>query len=211
MADAVQDVHIGINCSEPILIYDDEDKAQEYKYDRTIGGDIFLFDDDDNAVGEVGKMWLYILNGNRAKRAKDDVKDWCKKFSVDMYDYIKSVYQEGKIKREYCINTRSNNILIFHWLEIYKEYRKCGYGEKIVQAVLARFGENCGAILVHPHPLQYSEQAEQSKKRSDWMKKMKFTEFKNIEEKEAFKKVTGFWKRMGFKKIPRSDIYYYVG
>jgi GNAT superfamily N-acetyltransferase len=204
------DTHIEINCSEPIIIHDDEDKAQEYLYDRTIEGKIYLFDDDEEVVGEVGKMWLYILNGNQADCANDDIKDWCEEHSNDMYDYIKPVYKDGKIKKEYVINKRSNNILIFHWLEIYKDFRKCGYGEKIVQSVLKRFGENCGAILVHPHPLQYSKQAEQSKKRSEWMKKMKFTEFKNVEEKEAFKKVTGFWKRMGFKKIPRSDIYYYV-
>lgn len=213
MADVIDmdDCHIEISCQEPIFIYEDEDQAQEYLYDRTINGEVWLYDDEDEAVGQVGKICLYILDGNRASMARDDIAEWCEEHSGDMFDYVRPVYRDGKIKKEFCINRRNNNILVFHWLEIYKEYRKLGLGDKIVKAVLRRYGDNCGAIVVHPYPLQYSQTAVQSKKRSEWMKKMKFSEFKSVDEKMAFKKVEGFWKRMGFAKIPYYKVYYYRG
>jgi len=213
MADAIdmEDLHIEIACREPILIYDNDDAAQEYLYDRTIDGDVWLYDDEENKVGEVGKICLYIIDGNRAICDNEDIAEWCEEHSGDMYEYIRPMYRDGKIKKELCINKKNNNLLVFHWLEIYKEYRKFGLGDKIVKAVLRRYGDNCGAIVVLPYPLQYSQKATESKKRSEWMKKMKFTEFKTVDEKTAFKKVEGFWKRMGFKKVPYYDIYYYRG
>lgn len=201
--------HIEIVCSESISIYDEnDDRTQEYLYDRAIEGNIYACNDDDEIVGEIGKLWLYAFDGNAAYLANDDISEWCEEYSPDMHVYVKPLYKKGLLKPEYRCN-KGNSVLVFHWLEIYPEYRSCGYGEQIVKSILNRYSQNYGAVVVMPHPLQYSVQAEESKKRSPWMKKMKFKDFNGIDEKTAYKKVSGFWKRMGFLKIPRTEIYYY--
>ena len=196
--------HIEIEIKEKIYYFGEDDLDAYNKYYKTYDGRAVFVEG--KKKKEIAKFWLYLINGDLAKAEEEKIESLIKTYMEELLEYIEPIYEDGQIKDEYTNCWLSNNTLIFHWVEIYPEFRGKGFGELIVAKIISSFFSQVGAIVLYPYPLQYSCEVDGKK---SWMSKMKLP--KKMSEDEAMKKVKKFWRSVGFRKIAKTDVYYYKG
>jgi GNAT superfamily N-acetyltransferase len=101
--------------------------------------------------------------------------------------------------------TFSYDILLIKRLELEEKFRGRGLGKLVALEVIRTLGPNCAVIVCKPFPLQYlgylgPEYAEDRATPGYESKRL-----------AAFRKVASFWKKVGFRKLPSSDHYVWVG
>ncbi len=196
--------HIEIEIKEKIYYFGEDELDAYNKYYKTYDGRAVFVNG--RKKKEIAKFWLYLINGDLAQAEDQKIEELIDTYMEEFNEYTKPIYKDGHIKDEYVNFGLSNNTLILHWLEIYPEFRGKGFGELIVAKIVSTFYSQIGAIVLYPFPLQYTMEVDGKKK---WMSKMKLP--KKLSEDEALKKVKKFWKSLGFRKIPKSDVCYYKG
>jgi hypothetical protein len=151
----------------------------------------------------IGFIEIWYIHGTRAFDNDLDIVDICDSHTQELYDYASSIYKNGYIDSKLVEMPRSNDILVLHRIEINKEYQGKKYGILISQNIIKHFGYNCGAVLICPAPLQFSDIS----KHDNWMEKYYSEKFSSVEE-DGRKKLLNYWKKIdrGIKKTNRKNI-----
>jgi len=141
---------------------------------------------------EVGSCELIHYRFNEATKNRDgppiDIAD---SHSQETYNYIFGLFstrrgKQGVVKEKYRSNA-SRDVLAISRFFINPEYRKTGVSKQVVESITRKYSTICGPIVVCPFPLQIS--ADKS------LDCPEFSKDKDI----AIKKVTLFWKSVGFR------------
>jgi hypothetical protein len=111
----------------------------------------------------------------------------------DLKDEVKELIGEDALVLD--------NILLIERLEIDERFRGKGIGAKVFYEVLKTFGSQCAVIAGKPFPLQYQGYLDPENEAD---RKEPGSEQKR---RAAFRKVTTFWKNLGFRKLPSSEFY----
>jgi hypothetical protein len=148
----------------------------------------------------LGFVEIWHIDGARAIDDGLDIVDICDSHEQELYEYVSAIYEDGFIDCKLVEMPRSNDILVLHRIEIVKKYQGRRYGILISQNLIKHFGYNCGAILIRPAPLQFSDIS----KNSDW-KERYFSEKFSMHKEESTKKLLNYWKKID-KKIEKSNM-----
>jgi hypothetical protein len=85
---------------------------------------------------------------------------------------------------------RSNDILVLHRIEIDKKYQGKKYG-LISRNIIRHFGYSCGAILIRPSPIKFSDIS----KTDNWMEKY-YSEKFSLDKEESRRKLSNYWRKI---------------
>lgn len=175
-------------------------------YHRVMRSDISLVNDGEE-IGEettekIGYIEVWYIEGSRAIDNGLDIVDLCDSVDQELYEYANSIYVDGFIDKAICAVPLSNDILVLHRIEIDKRFRGKSYGLAISKTICERLGYNCGAILVRPGPLQFSEISE----KPEWQEKYD-TSIYSSDKKVATSKLKKYWAKLGLCKTNDRTIY----
>lgn len=165
-----------------------------------------IYNDGDTDYEEIiGYIEIWYVDGARAIDNGLDIVDVCDSIEGDLYEYSSAIYANGYIDENLVEMPRSNDILILHRIEIKKEYQGRNFGIIITRKIIEYLGYNCGAILIKPCPLQFSD----IDKKDNWMDKYCSEKFSD-EKNEGINKLTKYWKKItpNIKLSNSKDILY---
>jgi hypothetical protein len=149
---------------------------------------------------DVGFIEIWHLDGSRAIDNHLDIVDICDAHEQELYDYASAIYEDGYIDSKLVKMPRSNDVLILHKIEIDKKYQGRKYGILISKNIIKHFGYNCGAILIRPAPIQFSDAG----KNSNWLKRY-YSEKFSLGKEKSTEKLLNYWKKVD-RKIKKSNI-----
>jgi hypothetical protein len=154
---------------------------------------------------DIGFIEIWYVNGTRAFDNNLDIVDICDSHERELYEYASAIYKDRCIDSKLVEMPRTHDILILHRIEIDKEYQGNKYGILISQNIIKHFGYNCGAILIRPSPIQFSDIS----KNDNWRKKY-YSEKFSLDEEESRIKLSNYWKRIHkrIRNSNRKDIIY---
>ena len=187
---------------QPVIHFDFRMRAainedDEDCYHRSMDGDIALVRLRDHSEEEttIGHVEIWFIDGTRASDDGKDIVEICDSIEQQLYEYVHSVYVDGAIDQTICGAPRSQDVLVLHRIEIGTRYRGKGYGLLVARKLIEYFGYQCGAIVLKPSPLQFS----QISRRDGWQEKYDTSGYPKT-RREATRKLTAYWKRLGLKR-----------
>jgi hypothetical protein len=153
----------------------------------------------------IGYIEIWHVDGTRAFDNDLDIVDICDSIERELYEYLLAIYKDGYIDKKLVEMPRSNDILILHRIEINKKYQGRNFGIIISKKMIDYLGYNCGAILIRPCPIQFSDIS----KKDNWMNNY-YSERFSIEKDESIKKLKKYWGKIApcIKVSNRKDIIY---
>jgi hypothetical protein len=153
----------------------------------------------------IGYIEIWYVDGNRAFNNDLDIVDVCDSIERELYEYSLAIYKDGYIDEKLVETPRSNDILILHRIEINKKYQGRNFGIEISKKVIEYLGYNCGAILIRPCPIQFSDIS----RKDNWMDNY-YSERFSIEKDKSIKKLKKYWEKITpyIKISNRKDIIY---
>jgi hypothetical protein len=162
-------------------------------------------EDDTEHEENIGYIEIWHVDGTRALDNHLDIVNICDSIERELYEYSLAIYKDGYIDRKLVEMPRSNDILILHRIEINKKYQGRNFGIIISKKVIEYLGYNCGAILIRPCPIQFSDISE----KDNWMDNY-YSERFSSEESEGIRKLKKYWKKINpyIKVSNRKDIIY---
>jgi hypothetical protein len=189
------------------------DYSEPNRYVHIYQGQIFGKDDSDtdhesNSESDVrlGEVEVYLVTYGRIINERSslfEAMDAASSETMECYEAI--IDQETNNWKEEVQSLIGEDglvmydILLINRLELNERYRGKGIGAQVALEVIKALGSNCAVIACKPFPLQYrgSGEPEHAKDRA----------VPGYEQKRrvAFRKVSAFWKKVGFKKLPSSD------
>jgi hypothetical protein len=140
---------------------------------------------------DIGFIEVWRIEGTRAIDDGLDIVEICDDIERELYEYALSVYKNGCIDDELVEMPRSQDVLVLHRIEINKEFQGRKLGILISQKIIAYLGYTCGAILIRPCPMQYSDVS----KEKGWKEKY-FSDKFNVTKAEGTKNLKKYWKRV---------------
>jgi GNAT superfamily N-acetyltransferase len=201
--------HLDTQCDNPepgrfISIYEGDILADE----ESIGNGYDI--DSDEPDIKVGEIHMYLVDYARILNEREslfDVMDDVSYETMSCYEALIDEDTDWKEEVEDLVGEDTldlHNILLINRLELDASFRGRGIGKQVVEEIILRFESTCAVIACKPFPLQY-EGRETPKTQAE----RKTSQYKQT-RREAFAKVTGFWRGLGFRKLPSSDHYVWV-
>ena len=142
------------------------------------------------------------------------------------FDYMEALYDlnsvgaaKPKFKKKVleAINNRSGlgqnpSLLIVDRLEIYPEFRGRGFGNKILETLIRRFGMGKGVVAMRICPLQFEEPSQcpreqmyaELRDEEDSRVRLDLGSFK-ASEKVSVKKLADYYGQIGFQRVKGTD------
>ena len=195
------ELHITFNTSL-VVRFDDED-IDEYDYVKRFSGHIELVVGEEEKRTEIGEIEVWYIDGSRAQRDNLDIVELCDSMTQDEYDYAECIYTDGELDHTIVEDSFFQDVMVLHKIAILPEYRGCKYGLKVAEKIIEAMGNQCGAILLRPSPLQFLSWSSDD---AEWVKKMHMEEFSQ-DEQHALKKLTEYWKNLGLNPTKHLEIY----
>lgn len=190
------DVELCFEFGVTIHLSDQDDWEQDHtemRSDITLVG--YEGESDEGKAEKIGYVEVWHIEGSRAYDNGLDIVELCDVADQELYDYARSIYASGTIDDAICETPLSQDILVLHRMEIDKRFRGKGYGLAIAKGICERLGYHCGAILIKPAPLQFSEIS----KKPGWQEKYDTSEYPS-DEKTATAKLQKYWAKLGLRK-----------
>ena len=190
----------------------DSENDEPNRYVTLYSGQIFDYGEDNEGCDEpdvkVGEVDLFMISRGRILDDHESLFDAMDDVSSDTMACYEAIINQKTDDWKNQVRTISGEDRMISWdimlikrLELGKEFRGKGLGKRAALEVVKTIGANCAVIVCKPFPLQYtgSGDAERTEERAapGYEKK----------RRAAFRKVTLFWKDVGFAKIPSSDHY----
>jgi len=185
------------------------DYMDEYDdcYYQELSSKIFLVEydtkNDKEYRKDIGYIEVWLILGNRAINNSLDIVDLCDSIEQELYEYADSMYKDGGLNEKLDIFGCSSDVLVLHRIEIKKEYRGKKYGLFITNKIIEYFGFSCGAIVVRPCPLQFSNIS----RKPGWEDEYDTSLFQKDKVK-ATRKLQRYWSKLGFCSTKKHGIYY---
>lgn len=172
------------------------DEYSEALYHRNMASGITLVrcNDESNqdTREDIGYVEVWHIEGLRALDRGVDIVDYCDSVDGELARYAFAIYVGGTIDDSICECPQSNDVLVLHRIEIDKRFRGREYGLTVLKTICERLGYLCGAILIEPGPLQFSDIS----KDPEWQKKYDTSEYPS-NEREAKAKLKAYWGKLG--------------
>jgi hypothetical protein len=151
----------------------------------------------------IGFIEVWYVQGQRAYDNGLDIVEICDNIEQELFEYASSVYKDGYLDDKLIEVPRTNDILILHRIEIDKQFQGRKFGILISRKVIDYLGYNCGAVLIRPYPIQYSDIS----KKDNWMEKYYSDKFVGT-NLACIKKLNSYWKKINKNiiKTNRKDI-----
>ena len=156
-------------------------------------------------IENLGYVEVWHIDGSRAIDNRLDIVDICDSIEQELYEYASAIYTDGYIEESLVPTPRTNDVLVLHRIEIDKKYRGKKYGLIIANRILISLGYNCGAILIKPSPIQFSEISEDD----IWQEKYDTTMFTQ-DRKEAHENLFRYWEKLGMQKSKKLVFYIFL-
>ncbi|WP_233965810.1 hypothetical protein [Pectobacterium polaris] len=171
------------------------------KYLTEINGEIYINNDEYQDI-LIGKVKYFLMDLHSAEFLDaDSLLDTYSNTSA----FMGSIYHTDgysfrkKIKNLTSQELYNPNILILDRIEILAKYRGFNFTQMIIEDGIRFFGNNVSLIVLKAFPLQL-EYKDEKEKISLWKKEMHLNDLEK-KEKEAFRKLSNYYKKLGFIKI----------
>lgn len=180
-------------------LFQSEDGLEEWV--RSIRGTI-LFESASSSIGiAVGRLLGYRIQGG-----SPDTVLQADSHSSEAEGYASTIFdpRTGDVKPSVIRGveqaTNGLDLLVMHLVEIEPGHRGNGVGLAAACRFLDLFEDGCGYAICKPFPLQY-----EAGRRKDpaVLARLDTSRFVS-DEKAAFRKLTEYWKRLGFHSLGRS-------
>lgn len=178
------------------------------KYFTFIKGKLFYTNHnfDDSKPICVGIIEFYLLRLNEI--TDDDANLFFTLDSIDdnIIQYYDALFEDDDIKDEILDTFEQGlggNILIIDKVRIHRKFRGRNLGLILAQRCMKIFAD-CAYFALRPFPMQYSS-SHKDKSATD-LKKLHLDGFAK-DEKKSFKRLISHWEKIGFKQIPKTDVY----
>ena len=194
------ELHITFRTSLVIRLSNED--FDEYDYVRRFTGHIESVVGEQEKRTDIGEIEVWYIDGTRAQANNLNIVEICDAVSQEEYSYAESVFTNGKLDYSVVGDTFSQDVMVLHQISILPDFRGRKYGLKVTEKLIETMGVQCGAILLHPAPLQFSIQ----ENNVEWKQRMRVELFCQ-DEKEATTKLSSYWNTLGLLPTKNPDIY----
>jgi GNAT superfamily N-acetyltransferase len=150
----------------------------------------------DDSLTEIGELAAMIIRISQAQEAQWDVSTTLDAYSGECADCTKlfddNDYTEA-VQKLFDYDVCVDDILLVTRIEIKPEYRGHNVGLVAMRALIDMFGKGCGLVVCQPFPLQYGGNTPVAHDDKEYQK--------------ALEKLRKYWSRVGFKRVPKTDLY----
>lgn len=168
----------------------------------------------DDEIGEIpliGKMIAYKFDRNQISDILE-VLDYSGETAPFMELFDDSYFKDKVLKAAHSDDIFAN-LLILSRLEILPEYRGRNYAGDIFNLIDKSIGSDCLTAMI-AFPLQFEGKGDPELSPAEafgrnWREKMSLESFLQ-DEKTAVKKLTGYYRKFGFTKVPRCTVNFMV-
>jgi len=173
------------------------------RYIRTINVNICA-DDYEQTTKVIGKASFKIVYIDQAINAGydfyemfDSIDKYTIDFAVQLFDFEWNEVNEDILKY-YKYDCHALNICMLDRIEILPEFRGHKIATKVIKDIVFHFSTTCGLFVLQVFPLQFEGHTGES---DDWHKQLNLTLFES-KEAVAFKRLSNYYRGIGFDKIP---------
>ncbi|GAB3753043.1 GNAT family N-acetyltransferase [Spirosoma pomorum] len=155
-------------------------------------------------IGRASVSLFLVELGLNNDQSMFDIFDHCIEY-VNLYE---EVYDEHGEFQKPLIDTfepLNDNLLYIRRLELLPEWRGRGIGQKVLKDIIWRFDSCCGMVVLKAFPLQF--EAGILTNTSLWTQQLMLSSFTQ-NTSMAQRKLFAFYKSIGFKRVPKSDLHY---
>lgn len=177
-------LHIEYTVSNPL----GNDYCGYDQYIDHIDSKVYAYDMNRDKRRFAGNVRLIYFRFNEACNDEIPLVDIADADSQESYDYIVGLFKKGSFKPEYLDENSSFDVLVISRFLVVPAFRKTGLSQILVKSITKKYSTMCGPIIVQPFPLQINVD-----------KSLDSPEFSKDHD-VALKKVTDFWKSVGFTK-----------
>lgn len=156
---------------------------------------------------KIGEIVAYLLQPGRAMDEGVDAFEAMDSIDGSASECVEALldpeadHWQASVEEMYSHDIPGLDVLYIDRIELEPARRGKGIGAQVVRSLIATFGSSCGLVACKPFALQYlnweSPDNEPTRKAPGF-------EAKRLAD---FGKVEAFWPKLGFRKLPKSNVY----
>lgn len=156
---------------------------------------------------EAGKLSFYILRVNQAITNGENLFSCFDSISGDVLSCWEALYQSRGYDLKPSVQKlldwpMSSNLLYFEHLEVYPPFRGMKLGLAMLRTLMEEYSSSCGLAVLIPMPMESRRNRQtEDERHENWPRPL------TPQEKKAAERLGKYYARLGFKRIPRSNVY----